>query len=314
MSTRSLVVAAVDGSPDAIRTVEYAVRLARLDAAEVHAVQVVPRDGTLWIAPQSERALNARLRTVRSLAEGEGVALRVISLRGQPERAIPAYAQLAGASVVVVGRHYATSRIWRSTAVARRLSRRSPVPVIVLPRRMENAAAVVPKRVVAAVDFTVASAMALRTAVDLSQRHDASLTLVHAMDAPQAMLFSGSEAWRLVQQLPARMQVLEARLRRKAIAFGSRNAEPVVVTGDADHGIVETATATDADLIVMGIAPRTWIDEVLFGSTLRRVLRRARAPVLVVPVVAGAHEWIDEVTDDAHRNRSTVDALARQIA
>jgi hypothetical protein len=89
------------------------------------------------------------------------------------------------------------------------------------------------------------------------------------------------------------------RLKRKAIACGSDNAEPVVVTGAADRGILETATATGADLIVMGVAPRTWIDETVSGSTLRGVLRRARTPVLVLPVIAGAHEWIDEVNEEA---------------
>jgi hypothetical protein len=46
-------------------------------------------------------------------------------------------------------------------------------------------------------------------------------------------------------------------LKRRAIPFGSRNAAPVVVTGEAGLGIVETATGTDADLIMMGVAPRT---------------------------------------------------------
>ena len=172
------------------------------------------------------------------------------------------------------------------------------------------------KRVVAAVDFTVASAIALRTAIDLSKRPGASLTMVHAMDAPAPMVFSGGEAWRLVQRLPAEQRVLAERLKRKALAFGSgNNAEPVVVTGDADRGILETATTTGADLIVMGVAPRTWIDETVSASTLRGVLRRAKTPVLVLPVIAGAHEWIDEVTEeDAFRTPSTADAMARRAA
>jgi nucleotide-binding universal stress UspA family protein len=315
VSVRSLVIVAVDGSPETERTVEYAVSLASTREAELHAVQVVPRDGGLWIAPDSETTLRARLRALRPLAESAGVSLRVVMLRGKPESAIPAYAQLAGASVIVVGRNYATSRLWRSIAVTSRLSRLSPVPVIVVPRRMKKAASASPKRVVAAVDFTVASAIALRTAVDLSKRHGASLTILHAMDAPPPMVFSGGEAWRLVQRLPAEQRALAEGLKRKAIAFGSRNAEPVVVTGDADRGIVDTSAVTDADLIVMGVAPRTWIDEAVSGSTLRGVLRRAKTPVLVLPVIAGAHEWIDEMADEGvFSTPSTADAMARRAA
>jgi nucleotide-binding universal stress UspA family protein len=315
VSVRSLVIVAVDGSPETERTVEYAVSLASARGAELHAVQVVPRDGALWIAPENETKLRARLRALRPFAESEGVSFRTVTLRGKPESAIPAYAQLASASLIVVGRNYATARLWRSAAVASRLSRLSPVPVIVVPRRMEKTASASPKRVVAAVDFTVASAIALRTAVDLSKRHGASLTILHAMDAPPPMVFSGSEAWRLVQRLPAEQKVLAERLKRKAIAFGFSNAKPVVVTGEAGLGIVETARVTDADLIVMGVAPRTWIDEAVSGSTLRGVLRRAKMPVLVLPVIAGAHEWIDEMgEEDAFRVPSTADAMARRAA
>jgi hypothetical protein len=134
---------------------------------------------------------------------------------------------------------------------------------------MEKTASVLPKRVVAAVDFTVASAIALRTAVDVSKRHGASLTVLHAMDTPPPMVFSGGEAWRLVQRLPAEKKVLAER----------------------------------------------WIDEAVSRSTLRGVLRRAKTPVLVLPVIAGAHQWIDEVNEGgAFETPSTADAMARRAA
>jgi nucleotide-binding universal stress UspA family protein len=313
VSGRSLVIVPVDGSTDTERTVEHAVSIAGQRAADLHAVQVVPRDGGLWLAPENETALRARLRALGTSAENEGVVVRMVTLRGTPESVIPAYAQLNGASLIVVGRNYGTSRFWRSVAVTSRLSRTSPVPVVVVPPRMGKTASLSVKRIVAAVDFTVASAVALRTAADLSTRHGAHLTILHAMGRPRRMVFSGGEAWRLLQRLPAEAKVLAERLKRKALAFGSGGAEPVVVTGDADRGIVETATDASADLIVMGVAPRTWIDAAGSGSTLRGVLRRARIPVLVLPVVAGAHEWIDDVRDTVGIP-STADAMARRAA
>ena len=315
MSVRSLVIVPVDGSPETERTVEYAVSIARARAADLQAIQVVPRGGRLWVAPENETKLRARLRKLRPLAESEGVSFRIVTLRGTPEGAIPAYAQLAGANLIVVGRNYATSRLWRSIAVTSRLSRLSPVPVVVVPPRSVKTPSLSLKRIVAAVDFTVGSAIALRTAVDLSKRHGASLTILHAMAAPHRMVVSGGEAWRLVQRLPADAQVLADRLKRKANAFGSGTANPVVVTGDADRGIVEAATQTAADLIVMGVAPRTWIDEAVSGSTLRGVLRRAKTPVLVLPVIAGAHEWIDAVNEEeAFTIPSTADTMTRRAA
>lgn len=314
MSNRSLIIVPVDSSQETEPTVQYAVSIAKERDADVHAVQVVRRGGTLWLAPENETSLRARLRALGQAAEREGVFVRIVTLRGTPERIIPAYAQLNAASLLVVARHYGSSRLWRTSAIASRLSRTSPVPVLVVPARLDAAAPLSLNHVVAAVNFTVASALALRAAADLSKRHGARLTLLHAMTAPEHMVFSGGEAAHFVRGLPADAKVLSEWLKRKAMALGHRDAEPVVVTGDAPLGIIETATSTAADLIVMGVAPRTRIDEVVFGSTLRAVLRRATQPVLVLPVVAGAYEWIDGVPDDTARILSIANGMTRRAA
>jgi nucleotide-binding universal stress UspA family protein len=290
------------------------VSIAKLRRADVHVIQVVGRrSGTLWRAPESERRLRARLRALRPAVEQEGVLVRIVTLRGEHDSVIPAYAQLNAASLIVVGHHYGSSRLWRNSGVASRLSRSSPVPVLVVPALGEAMAPPV-NRILVAVDFTVSSAIALRTATDWSKRHGSRVTMLHAMEPLDQMALSGGEAWRLVQRLPAEVEVLSKRLKRKAKASGFVDAEPVVVTGDAFRGIVATAKETGADLIVMGVAPRTRFDEALSGSTLRAVLRRSTVPVLVVPVVGGAHEWIDELQEDASHSPATGAELARQAA
>jgi len=67
-----------------------------------------------------------------------------------------------------------------------------------------------------------------------------------------------------------------------------------VPTGDPRRAILRVASEIKADLIVMGVPPRSRFDEVLFGSTLRSVLRRTKIPVLVLPVLAGAYKWLEE--------------------
>jgi nucleotide-binding universal stress UspA family protein len=296
--SRTLVIVAVDGGLETERTVEYAVGVARARAADLHAVRVAPRGRALWTAPEREERVGARLAALAAWAASEGVPFRVVTLRGEAARAIPAYAQLTGASAMVVGRAYGSSRLWRSVAVASRLSRYSPVPVIVVPPGLATPSRPL-ARIVAAVDFTVASAVALRTAGDLSRRHGASLTMLHARETARHMVFSGGEAWRLVQRIPADAKAVAARLEWKAAAVGSGHAEPVVVTGDPRRAIVDTAAESAADLIVMGVAPRSWMDDAASGSTLRGVLRRATVPVLVVSVVAGNQAWPDEVSLEA---------------
>jgi nucleotide-binding universal stress UspA family protein len=55
-------------------------------------------------------------------------------------------------------------------------------------------------------------------------------------------------------------------------------------TGDVIHGIVDTASSTSADLIVMATDGRHGFLDALRGSHSERVLRHAVAPMLTVPV------------------------------
>ena len=183
-----------------------------------------------------------------------------------------------------------------------RMGRLSPVPVLALPSEgpaLERWARGNISAVVAAVDTTLASAIALRTGVALATRHGARLTMLHALENfPGSSVFSGSEAWRVVQQLAGRQRQIAKRLESQARRFGQADAVAHIVTGDAAAGIVSTASETNADVIVMGVAPRAWLDRSLFGSTLGSVLRRAEVPVLLIPVAGGAEEWSDAVVDD----------------
>jgi hypothetical protein len=77
---------------------------------------------------------------------------------------------------------------------------------------------------------------------------------------------------------------------------------------------LEFATRGESDLIVMGIAHRSWLDRVMSGSTLRRVLRRATAPVLVVPVVAGAHTWSIEAVVEQISNPVWTESAVDRVA
>ena len=128
------------------------------------------------------------------------------------------------------------------------------------------------------------------------------------------MTFSGGAAWEVIRQLPARKEAAAERLRRKAAFFGANDVDTEVATGLADGAILEIARRSDPDLIVMGSAHRSSLDRVLLRSTLRRVLRRSTVPVLVVPVVAGAHTWPNEHLVDQLGSRVLSDSAGDRVA
>ena len=311
MPKRPLVVVPVDSPPDEEPAVEFAVALAKRRGADVHLLHVVrPRGPSVFDSPdlavfgQTSSAgrsgdrvgESTRQHEVTSTVEHDHVHIQKVSQKGHPTKAIPAYAQLAMAAVIVIGKYYGSPRWRKSAAIASGVGRSAPVPVLIVPPPDSSDA---PLRtgpftnIVSAVDFTVSSAVALRSALNLAGTSGGRVTMVHALkNAPGRMVFSGGEAVNAVDEVHAEAANAAARLRDQIPATAAGRVDSRVTTGDPAQGILHVASERDADLIVMGVPPRDRVDEVLFGSTLRAVVRRATIPVLVLPVVAGAYEWL----------------------
>jgi nucleotide-binding universal stress UspA family protein len=303
-SERRPVLVAIDHASDVKRTLGVARSVAKVRGAEVHVVQVVPPGAVhvhhrMSVLPSESYdggvSIGAPLAPTLRTGDHDGVRIRRVTLNGTPEHVIPAYSQLHQATLLVVERNYGSWRFWRNGRVVDDLARQSPMPVLVLPKGdTPDEGEPWPRRILTAVDFSIASAVALRTAVDVSRRRGARITLVHALTGvPGHMVVSGGEAVEVVRRLRAQRSTIASRLRRHAASLGLIDVDVEVTTGYSDSALLEAAARNRADLLVMGVAHRSSFDRVLLGSTLRRVLRRATVPVLAIPVVAGAHPWPD---------------------
>jgi len=311
MLKRPLVVVPVDSSPGGETTVAYAIALAKRRKADLDLLRVTrPRGPSVFDSPDlavvgQTSSSNGRIdhlpdpsraEALTSTTEHDDLHVRHVTHKGEPSKVIAAHAQLAMAAVIVIGKYYGSSRWRKSAGVASSLSRSTPVPVLIVPpqepgnRSLRTGPFI---NIVSAVDFTVSSAVALRAALELARTSGGRVTMVHALkNAPGRMVFSGSEAAGAIDEVHAEAANVAARLRREIPASAAGQVDSRVTTGDPHHGIIDVAAQVQADLIVMGVPPRGRVDEVLFGSTLRGVLRRATIPVLVLPVIAGAHEWV----------------------
>ena len=65
-------------------------------------------------------------------------------------------------------------------------------------------------------------------------------------------------------------------------AFNGANVQGVVVTGDPAEEILEMASASEADMIIMGTHGRKGIERILFGSVAEQVVKSASIPVLTI--------------------------------
>jgi nucleotide-binding universal stress UspA family protein len=299
MRQRPLFVVPIDFASDLEATVAAAFSVATHYGAEVHLLEVQrPRrpsksgDAAQTRLGSETTRDRSRLERLMRAAASDGLRVKTIAHRGKAIEVIAAYVQLTKARLLIVGKHYGSSRWPRNTMFVSTLTRSAPGPVLVLPseRKSSKQTLTAFRQVVSAIDFTVASAVALRAVVDLIQQSGAKLTVVHAMNRPQHMAFSGSEAGRASKILRDQASQTADRLREKIPAHV--RVDTRVSTSEPHRAILDVASEVGADLLVMGVPPRSRFDELVSGSTLRRVLRRTRVPVLVLPVPAGAYEWL----------------------
>jgi nucleotide-binding universal stress UspA family protein len=306
MPREPVFVVPLDFSPDAEAAVPAAVDLARQRGAQVHLLDITPARKPSRLDDEGGARAPDRTSSTRDwsgiepaiqAAQKRRVRVRAFAYRGDAATIIASHAQLTNARLIILNQHFGTSAWRRSTRIAGSVSRSAPVPVLVLPPQPRSSTHQRPlfRHVVSAVDLTVASAVALRIVVGLIRGARGRLTLVHALkNAPNRMVFSGGEAVKARKSLQEEAAAIAARLRKRIPADANIRIDVRVTTGAPDRVILAVASEVDADLVVMGVPPRARFDEVLFGSTLQRVLSRTKIPLLVLPVLAGANKWSHE--------------------
>ena len=128
--------------------------------------------------------------------------------------------------------------------------------------------------IVVATDFSTRSNRALRQAGLLAQAGKAQLHIVHIVDEDQPEDFvrmEKREATRLLVEQVASMPELS----------GVR-CNPMVTKGHAFGGILRTAESVGPELIVMGQHRKQVLLDIFVGTTIERVVRGGRYPVLMV--------------------------------
>jgi universal stress protein A len=142
------------------------------------------------------------------------------------------------------------------------------------------------KRILVPTDFSDPSTEALATAVAFAQLSGATLDLVHvAVEAnfvlppPVDLAPVPIDMSAVMARVGDSLGAEEARVRAAGISCESA----VLMGGRPDTEIVARASATGAQLIVMGTHGRSGLAHALLGSIAERVVQHAPCPVLIVP-------------------------------
>lgn len=135
------------------------------------------------------------------------------------------------------------------------------------------------------IDGSETSMLAVSKASGLALAFGSRITLIHVIDNYPFIGVGADYALGQNEYLAAATSSANAALARgvAALAAEGLHSDQRVIDGHVVHeGIVDTARALGADLIVMGSHGRTGIEKLLLGSVTQRVLQEAPMPVLVV--------------------------------
>ncbi|QLG51051.1 universal stress protein [Natrinema halophilum] len=135
--------------------------------------------------------------------------------------------------------------------------------------------------ILVATDGSETASTAVDHAVELAERFDASLYGIAVVDDRTAYdtgIIDPEEAEQHLRERAAGwLEELEARAANAGVAV-----ETTVRTGVPHEEILQYATATDIDVVVVGARGRSSFKGALLGSTVDRVVRVADRTVLVV--------------------------------
>jgi nucleotide-binding universal stress UspA family protein len=275
------VVCGVDGSRHAWAAAHLASDLARRLGLGLELVHV----SGAGEASDLSRARSLRDDLCRGLGRGD-LPLRLETGR-VGERLL---AVAGGAAMLVVGtRGNGALRRALLGSVSVAVTRRPPVPVVVVPPGAVNAYGRPQAQggIVCAVrdDADVAVAHA---AAHLATRLHETLTLVHVVAPAQVPISAAGGAPpamlppRTADQVAAARQVVEDIARRVQFNADGR-ARVRVLEGPVGPQLTRIADLTDAALVAVGSSERGALTAALAGSASRYVMRRGAQPVIVCP-------------------------------
>jgi nucleotide-binding universal stress UspA family protein len=244
----------------------------------------VPIAGDMGFVPlPAETRDNAHQATLEELrrfvdaTEHSGVPVRMLCRLGDPCDEIHKLALETGADLVVMGTH-GRSGLKRLVlgSVTEALLNRPPAPVLTVNRNLRHRKGLF-RTVVCATDVSEWSAGTVAVALAFADEGAKRLMVLNVIEHPAESSGGTLERAALVAL-------------RDLIPDGARSSYPIderVAYGEPDREILSVAGEEAADLVVMGTRGGGALGHV-FGSTVRRVVRDATCPVLVVPA---RHVW-----------------------
>jgi nucleotide-binding universal stress UspA family protein len=305
------ILVATDGKPGAQGALRLARLLADRDRSRVQVLTVF-ESTDLYLADSPHAvaslpphyfpaAIEALRKRVQAQLGGIGPGAAdwpVVVERGPVARTIARTAAKGDASMIVLGlRQPGSVERWLARETLLRVIYLAHVPVLAVPESMDD----LPRRAVAAVDFSEFSDRAVRNVIDLLSPAG-ELRLAHVTWTPpwDGNLHDRTERTERTEWEETYRMGVERRLAEFAAHLAPPEgvtAETHLLSGAAGEEILRFADESHADLIAAGSHGAGFFGRVLMGSVSSRLVHGARCALLIVPPPTPTPELLLEMDD-----------------
>lgn len=273
-----------------------AARFARRLGAEIHVafVEVLHRDLNSMeanAASRSERLrseLQKRFSSIGGDADGifSGINIQYEVLRDVAAGpALLAYAADHDIDLIVMGSH-GRRGIQRMLmgSVAEEVVRKAPCPVMTTHDTLERTLELPRRTIIAPVDFSQHSLLAVRNARELAAAIETDIVMVHVLEERLHPAFYNTGMFSQYDRIPDIEDRATKELKRFFEQAGGPDvpADYYVRRGHAVREITRLAREQSPSLIVMATHGLTGLDHFLLGSVTEKVVRQAESPVLTI--------------------------------
>ena len=161
------------------------------------------------------------------------------------------------------------------------------------------------KKILYTTDLSPNAGYVLRYAINSAKKHGAKLIVLHVIEelsaTAKALIESHLNDEKLTKLSEEKMTYFKERLlkRLRSVCEKELNSDPEaegifdsieVVEGYPADEILEKADEFNCDAIIMGTHSKGFLKHSYFGSTSKKVLRRVRKPVFIIPLPEGETE------------------------
>ena len=291
------IVVATDFSDTAQLALDRAIEIATRHQSEIILVHVMQPDLPPLAAPEMvivppnfeyllEEACVEGLKHAGDQVRNVGIPVLERLERGRPATGIVDVADTVAADLILVGTRGNTGfKHLLLGSVAEEVVRIAQQPVLTVHPSDDRPIEPV-RRLLYPTDFSVASDQALAVASRLLiGSAETKILLVHTYHITASIVPLGGFRGGVVPLFVDNAhQIAEQMTKPTADVLRARGfeVEVHVVRGDPAEVLTELASASDADLIVMGTRGHSKIRQMLLGSTAERVVEHAKCPVLTV--------------------------------